>query len=396
MTSTAILGSNQRLSLWRAPTLAAVSHFTLELCHNFLPVLYPLLIVSMDLTYGQIGGIALVVTLLTSLPQPFLGFLSDRFGGYKVSALSILWLGVLMSLVGFAPNYIIFAILVGAASLGSSSYHPAGATIAFTLPPDSPVRRGLSMSIFSVGGNIGSALSPIVVAALLPWFGIHAALIFLPITLIVSGLLYGQRPITWTGAATAKGTTQGREGDLLLTAIILLTLASMTRAWFQVSLMTYLPAWIESEGGTLVQASQMLSVLAFAIGGGSMLGGTWSDRVGTWRIAMISWLLIAPAFWLFMHSGGVMPYLAIALIGLCIGNTYPTTLLMGQDCWPRRAAVSAGLIMGTGWAPGGLGAAVTGYMADQSSLTDSLMWLIVPPILGCVFMLLWRVAYRRA
>ncbi len=375
--------------------LASLSHFTIELCHNFLPVLYPLLVVNMGLTYGQIGLIALIIGLVTSLPQPFLGFLSDRFGSYRVSALSVLWLGLLMSMVGFATHYLLFALLVGLASLGSAAFHPAGAVLASA---NSRARRGVGMSIFSVGGNLGSAISPLLVAALLPWFGIKAALLFLPIALLVSGLLYAQNsplPSLQHTVPSATPAVDEPSGTFFRTALILLTIAAMTRAWFQVSLLTYLPVWVEAQGGTLVQASQLLSIFAFSIGGGAIVGGTISDRVGPWRVVFLSFLLIAPTYWLFLHSGGPLQYLAIALVGFAIGNTYPTFVLMAQDCWSQRAAVASGLIMGIGWAPGGLGASVTGYLADHSSLDYSLQFLLVPPLLGLACMVGWQRTIRR-
>jgi FSR family fosmidomycin resistance protein-like MFS transporter len=192
----------------------------------------------------------------------------------------------------------------------------------------------------------------------------------------------------------AQTAVTAQSGTLLRTALILLTAAAMTRAWFQVSLMTYLPVWIESAGGTVAQASRLLAVFAFAIGGGAMFGGTVSDRVGPWRVVVISFLLIAPAYWLFLHSSGPLQYLVLALIGFAIGNTYPTFVIMAQDCWTQRAAVASGLIMGIGWAPGGLGASFTGYLADLSTLDYSLQFLVVPPLLGLACMVGWRWVVR--
>lgn len=366
--------------------LAGVSHFALEFCHNFLPVLYPLLVVGMGLSYQQIGYIALIVGLLTSLPQPFLGFLSDRFGAYQVGGISILWLGTLMSVSGLTPNYLAFAALVGLASLGSAAYHPAGAVLAAA---HSKEQRGVGMSIFSVGGNLGSALSPLIIAALLPWLGLNAAFTVLPVALVVSLMLIQQKsPVA---PERSGGHTNSAEGSSALwLGLVLLVIAAMSRAWFQVSLITYIPVWIESGGGTLTRAGQMLSVFAFSIGAGSLVGGAASDRVGRWIIGLVCFALLGPAYWLFLNVSGVNQILVLALIGFCLGNTYPIFVLMAQDCWSQRAAVASGLIMGIGWAPGGLGASFTGYVADTSSLFTGLQMLLVPPLVGLICMIFWR------
>jgi membrane protein implicated in regulation of membrane protease activity len=50
--------------------------------------------------------------------------------------------------------------------------------------------------------------------------------------------------------------------------------------------------------------------------------------------------------------------------------------------------------MGIGWAPGGLGASFTGYLADLSTLDYSLQLLVVPPLLGLACMVGWRWVVR--
>ena len=56
-----------------------------------------------------------------------------------------------------------------------------------------------------------------------------------------------------------------------------------------------------------------------------------------------------------------------------------------------ESGLASGLVMGAGWAPGGLGASLTGYLADQSSLTSALQWLAVPPILGVLAMVIFQI-----
>nr|HMN30043.1 MFS transporter [Caldilineaceae bacterium] len=169
--------------------LAGASHFTLEFCHSFMPVLYPLFIASMGLTFTQIGLITLVISFTSSFFQPFFSVLSERWGAMRTAALSILWLGLLMALVGFATNFWLLAGLIALASFGSAAFHPAGAVIATS---NVQAKRGLTMSIFSVGGNLGAACSPLWMALWTAAFGLRSALTILPFALIGAFVLYRQ------------------------------------------------------------------------------------------------------------------------------------------------------------------------------------------------------------
>ena len=83
----------------RLPTavlLIAFTHFALELHHNFLPVVYPLLIERMGLTYSQIGTLALAVSISGALTQPLFGYLSDRWDARVMVVGSIGWIGLWM------------------------------------------------------------------------------------------------------------------------------------------------------------------------------------------------------------------------------------------------------------------------------------------------------------
>lgn len=63
----------------RSVLLISLAHLTIELCNNFLPVLYPILINTLQLSYTQIGAIALVMRLGLSKFQPFSNFFHTLF-----------------------------------------------------------------------------------------------------------------------------------------------------------------------------------------------------------------------------------------------------------------------------------------------------------------------------
>lgn len=370
---------------------AGLGHFTLELCHNFMPVLYPLLTVQMGLSFTQIGILALANNLVTSAFQPLLGFLPERYGAERVVAFSLIWLGGLMGLVGFAPNFLLLALLVALASFGSASYHPAGVV---NVSRQSSVRRGTAMAIFSVGGSLGAALSPAWILLWVDGLGTRSALLVIPIALVVGALFYqqAQRPVPIAAAAPATTAHGARHG--YLAGLILLVLGTMARAWFQVAFVTYLPAWVQSNGGSLEQGGQLLSIFLFATGAGSLLGGIFADRVGVWPVAMLTNLILAPAFWLWLGATPVLQMLLLIVIGFALGANYPTVILLAHDAWPHRIALASGLVMGLGWVPAGLGASFTGYLADHSSLTTAMTALALPAALAALCVLAYRLGLK--
>jgi len=342
--------------------LASLSHFTLELCHSFMPVLYPLLTVKMGLSFTQIGILALANNLVTSTFQPFLGFLPERFGAERVVALSILWLGGLMGLVGFAPNFWTLTLLVALASLGSAAYH--------------------------------TALSPAWILLWLGSLGTYSALMVIPVAILVSALFYQQarRPAPQTNPRHHTQHAPVHKGYLL--GLILIILGTMARSWFQVALVTYLPAWVQSNGGSLEQGGQLLSVFLFATGAGSLLGGIVADRVGVWPVAMITNLLIAPAYWLWLDGTPGLQIIALGVVGVALGTNYATVILLAHDAWPQGIALASGLVMGLGWVPAGLGASFTGYLADQRSLSAAMTVLVIPPMVAALCVLLYWVGLK--
>jgi FSR family fosmidomycin resistance protein-like MFS transporter len=376
----------------------ALAHLTIELCNNYLPVVYPILRTSLGLSYTQIGFVTLVAGAGTSLVQPLFGYLSDRWDAWRMIVLSIAWTGSLMGLVGLVPSYWLLLILVGLASLGSAAYHPAGASVAGSV---ATTRRGATLSVFSLSGTFGTALSPLLITSIIARTGLPGTTLLIPIALLASLLIFQQsqsRRTIRTGSTPASSHTiasQSQVRDGSLAGLVLVILAVMCRSWFQVSLVTYLPEWLQSQGWSPANSGQMLTVLLISISAGTLMGGILSDRIGRWQVLALSLGLLGPAGWLFLRADGLAQLAILALTGALIGSSFPVVIVMAQETWPRGVGLASALVMGLGWLPGGIGAAFTGFLADQSSLSKALAWLIVPPILGFACALAYAFVWRR-
>jgi FSR family fosmidomycin resistance protein-like MFS transporter len=363
----------------RSLLLIALGHLTVELCSNFLPVVYPHLVSTLALSYAQVGLVTLVAGVGTSLAQPLFGLLSDRWDPKRISALSIAWNGLIMALVGLTGDYPSLVLVVGLGMLGSAAFHPSGATVASA---SAAKRRGAAVSVFSVGGNLGSALSPLWMAAAMGRLGLHGTLALIPVALPVSLFLHRRlaraaRPEDNSGAAHQETGSKPS-----LAGVVLIVLAVTCRTWFQVAFTTYLPAWAQDQGRSLAAGGHMLSLLLACAGFGSLIGGALSDRIGRWQVLALSLALLGPAEWLFLTASGHLQMALLGLIGLSLGATFPVSIVLAQETWPRGLGVAAGLVLGLPWVGGGIGASLTGLVADRSSLTAGLRSLPLPAALG--------------
>ncbi|MBL7202645.1 MAG: MFS transporter, partial [Anaerolineae bacterium] len=140
----------------RSLFLVSLGHMSVELCSQFLPVLYPVLVTALGLNYTQVGLIAMAAGVGTSLAQPLFGYLSDLWYPRWIVVLGIVWVGLIMSIVGLLDDYASVVLVVGLGVLGSAAFHPAAASIASS---GGGTRRGIATSIFSVGGSLGTVLS---------------------------------------------------------------------------------------------------------------------------------------------------------------------------------------------------------------------------------------------
>lgn len=365
------------------PPVMGFSHMVLELLFNFLPVTYVLLLPKLGLNYSQMGSVALAMSISGTLGQPLFGVLADRRDARWIVVGSIAWSGVLMGLAGFVPSYTALLALVLLAAIGSAAFHPAGASLTTSAVDQN---RGRSMSIFSVGGNLGSALSPALVGVALALFGLPGTAVIMPIALLTSlGLFFYFRRHPAT-ARTVSGRVDdparrvARRGSVAALAAVIVVVAA--RSWFQMSLMTYLPQWLQSNGQPIAIAGAALSILLIAVSTGSLLGGSISDRFGRVPVIAVSLIVLVIGQILLLNLSGISQLAAIILIGLMIGASFPVSIVLAQEAWPNHVGLASALVMGLGWLPAGIGAFVVGRIADQTSLTGGLQSLIVVPLVG--------------
>jgi len=140
------------------------THVVDDLYQGAVPALLPFLAIERHYSYAGLTGITLAATFLASVVQPGFGALTDRYRnlGWLV-AVGLLVAGLGIGLSGLGDSYLITWFAVAASGVGVAAYHPEATRTARGMAGDSTQ----AMSWFSVGGNIGIALGPVIVTPVL-------------------------------------------------------------------------------------------------------------------------------------------------------------------------------------------------------------------------------------
>ena len=170
----------------RYKVLAAISlsHFLNDLLQSLIVAIYPLLKGNYDLNFTQIGLLTLTYQTTASLLQPLVGLYTDKHPQpYSlVVGMGSTLTGLL--LLSHAPSFPLLLLGAAVVGIGSSIFHPESSRVARMA---SGGRHGLAQSIFQVGGNGGTAMGPLLAAAIvlpygqssLAWFAFIALLAML-------------------------------------------------------------------------------------------------------------------------------------------------------------------------------------------------------------------------
>src|ERR671929_497502 len=168
-------------------TLLGAGHLGTDFANGTLPALLPFLVDRFGLSYTLAATIMLASAVSASVIQPLFGLWSDRRGAIWLLPAGVAIAGVGIALAADAPSYWLVVVLVVVSGVGVAAYHPEGTKFAAYA---SGSRRASGMSAFSIGGNVGFALGPIMATPLVVAFGLAGGLLLaLPCLAIAATLL---------------------------------------------------------------------------------------------------------------------------------------------------------------------------------------------------------------
>lgn len=374
------------------PILFTISftHFLNDMLQAVIPSVYPLFKTEFNLSFSQIGLITLTYQLTASLLQPFVGHYSDKKPKPYSLAVGMGFTLIGLIFVSMAASFAAILISVGFIGIGSSIFHPEASRVAHLA---SGGKKGLAQSIFQLGGNAGSAIGPLLAALIvipygqfyIIWFGIAAVLGIL-ILFQIGKWYQGHLDLKVQGKVqTSDEPKHTLSKGRVIGSIVILLVLIFSKYFYMASMTSYFTFYLIDKFHVSVQESQLyLFAFLAAVAAGTMIGGPLGDRFGRKYIIWISILGVAPFTLLLPYTGLFLTGVLAVVIGVIISSAFSAILVYATELIPGKVGMIAGLFFGFAFGMGGVGSAVLGKLADQTSIEYVFKVCAFLPLIGII------------
>ncbi|MDN5708813.1 MAG: MFS transporter [Planococcus sp. (in: firmicutes)] len=375
------------------PVMFAIGgvHLLNDSLQAVIPAMFPILEKDLGLSFTQLGLIAFALNMVASVLQPVIGFASD-----KKPMPYALPLGMVFSFIGiaglaFAPEYWLILLSVIFLGFGSAVFHPEGSRVSYMAAGS---RRGLSQSIYQVGGNSGQALAPLISAFILVPLGQRGAALFLFVAAL--GIFALSKISAWYKAQLERDKLEKVKKAVLSslppltkkqvgTALTLLLLIIFARTFYITTITSFYIFHLMDNYGVTIQQGQMFIFLFLGIGAfGTFFGGPLADRIGRKRVIVLSLIVPIPLALALPYVALPVVAVILSILGFFLMLSFSVMVVYAQELVPSRIGTMSGLTVGLAFGMGAIGAVAIGVLMDSIGVYETMIIISVLPILGLV------------
>lgn len=377
--------SGQQKFVLKIVGAVALAHLLNDMIQAVLPSIYPMLKAKYDLSFAEIGWIAMVYQLTASLLQPWVGLYTD-----KHPKPYLLPSGMIFTLIGILalatsnsyPMLLVSSAIIG---IGSSTFHPEASRIARLA---SGGKLGTAQSTFQVGGNTGSAIGPLIASTVILKTGQSAVAWLTLAALTAIFVLY--RVTLWRLKNSTSHLVQKRslncvpvKRSTLVRALAVIGILMFAKFIYIGSITNYFTFYLIEKFGLTARESQFyLFAFLAAVAAGTFVGGPIGDRIGRKAVIWISFLGVAPFSLLLPHANLFWTGALAVTIGLVMASAFAALVVYAQEIVPGRVGMVSGMMFGLMFGIGGIGAAALGNLADIYGIVAVYKLVAFLPLLG--------------
>jgi FSR family fosmidomycin resistance protein-like MFS transporter len=384
-------------STFREVWLISAGHMMTHWYPATFYLLLPLIGKQLDLSFSQIGSILtcqFAAGALSNIPG---GMVVDAIGRKGLlMAVALSWIGLPYLVMGLSHSYWMLLVCAALVGIGNNLWHPTAIPL---LARKFPRRRGLVVSIHAMGGNLGDAVAPLVVGAMLTVFSwrdvvvmnVVPGLVASVLLLLSLGRIDEEGPDADRHAAERRGAVGTFAAVRLLFSnrtVVMLSLGSAVRAMTAMTLLTFLPVFLLTDlGYTEAWVGGCLFALQAAGFAAAPITGHLSDRMGRRSIIMSSMLMSAVVL-LFMAFAGRSPVfvLFVAFLGFFLFAIRAVLQAWLLDATPAHmGGTSIGILFGAQAAGAAIGPLIGGVLADHYGIIATFYFLAATIVVANMF-----------
>lgn len=373
------------------PILFAIAfgHLLNDLIQAVLPPMFPMLKAAHHLDFTEVGLIMFAFQITSSLLQPIVGTITDRYPQPYSFSFGMFFSISGIVLLSFANSFAMILVAASLVGMGSSVFHPEASRVAYSA---SGGRRSLAQAIFQLGGNGGTALGPLLVAAIVLPFGQQNSIWFVAVGVIGFCVLFfvsrwysnylnehvrnkKAKPVVPTGISRKR----------TIWSIVILLILIFSKYFYTTSISSYFIFYLKErfalpEG----KAQLLLFVFLFAVTIGTLIGGLLGDKYGRRVIIWFSILGAAPFTLALPYLNLTWTVIFLGCAGVILASAFSSILVYAQELLPGKIGMISGLFYGFAFGMGGVGAACLGSLIDHYGIITVYHICSFLPLLGII------------
>ncbi len=389
-------------------TSTRIQFFFLTFIHTVLDsyaTLFPHLQPRLTNTFASVGsrnsfaGILIsLYSIFSSLGQVFFGWLSDRKQSVHYMTIGVAFTAIGLSLVGVIPSVYVVFLLLAIGGIGVAAFHPQATTYAGALAAET---RGMGISIFLTGGNIGRALGPVLLLYIPYKYGYgHLIWEMIPgvlVALIVPIVLKFEHELDLTASARVLShkdkahresfwTVAGPHAVPLIALFVIACLRTVTG----VGLENFLSIYLNDQDYSNMMRSLVVALYIFAGSMGIMGSGWVLSKVNTLVLLLFSLVVAPPLLYAALHTKGITFLMFLFLGNVVLSSSVTLNIILAQIMLRGHENIASSFMMGASWGVGGLLNLIVGAYGDKYGLPVVLDWLVMVPLFVAPFVIFLR------
>ena len=366
-----------------ASGLLAAGHFTLDVYSGYLNPIMPFIAAKIGIGIALTTMLMSISYLLSSLMQPFFGFLSDKYKRRFFIIFGMLLIAIFNPMTGVAAVPWALGLFIVLGNLGNGFFHPQATGFTFIFSKGFESQR---IGRFLTMGTLGFAFGPLLASSMVKYFGLES----LPITSIF-GIILAVAFIKFvpkvSGIEENKNSINLKDAlkEVLTSKVTRILIGlSMIKSLVSIVYCLLLPFLWKQIGYGVFEIGVIISIYTLSGAIATYLSPKLEKKIGTKKVFITSLVLVAPITAVMFLTLHTIPLLSISMFILLGFVSFLSTTLntvLAQKLHPDIKSMISGFIGGFSWGAVGVLLSAFGYIAQKVGIIHLLCAISIIPLI---------------